>query len=160
VAAGARGRADITRAPFGRTPAGEAVEAFTLTNAHGLELRAATYGGTILSLSVPDRDGRVADVVLGHDSLEDYLSDSSYFGAIIGRFANRIANARFTIDGKTYRLAANDGPNHLHGGRTGFDRVVWRAVPFCTDRAAGVVLSYTSPDGEEGYPGNLDARVT
>jgi aldose 1-epimerase len=136
------------------------VEAFTLTNAHGLGVRAATYGGIIVSLSVPDRDGRVADVVLGHDSLEEYISGSSYFGAIIGRFCNRIANARFTVDGKTYRLAANDGPNHLHGGRNGFDRVVWRAAPFRTDRAAGVVLSYTSPDGEEGYPGNLDARVT
>jgi aldose 1-epimerase len=136
------------------------VEIFTLTNAHGLEVRAATYGGIIVSLSVPDRHGRVADVVLGHDSLEEYISDSSYFGAIIGRFGNRIANARFTVDGKTYRLAANNGSNHLHGGRTGFDRVVWRAAPFCTDRAAGVVLSYTSPDGEEGYPGNLDTRVT
>src|SRR5439155_18807939 len=127
---------------------------------HGLELRAVTYGGTIVSLSVPDRDGRVADVVLGHDSLEDYISDSSYFGAIIGRFANRIAGARFSVDGKQYRLTANDGPNHLHGGRTGFDRVVWRAAPFRTGHAAGVALSYISPDGEEGYPGNLDARVT
>jgi aldose 1-epimerase len=118
-----------------------------------------TYGGIIVSLSVPDRHGRSADVVLGHDSLEEYLSDSSYFGAIIGRFANRIAGARFTVDGKSYRLAANDGPNHLHGGRTGFDRVVWRAAPFRTGHAAGVALSYTSPNGEEGYPGNLDARV-
>jgi len=160
VTAGAGGRADITRAPFGRTPGGDAVEAFTLTNAHGLEARAATYGGTIVSLSVPDRNGRLADVVLGHDSLDEYIGGSNYFGAIIGRFANRIANARFTVDGKTYRLAANDGPNHLHGGRTGFDRVVWRAAPFRTDRAAGVALSYRSPDGEEGYPGNLDARVT
>jgi aldose 1-epimerase len=160
VTAGAGGRADITRAAFGRTPAGDAVEAFTLTNANGLTVRAATYGGTIVSLSVPDRDGRVADVVLGHDSLEEYLTDSSYFGAIIGRFANRIAGAWFTVDGKQYRLAANDGPNHLHGGRTGFDRVVWRATPFRADRAAGVALSYRSPDGEEGYPGNLDARVT
>jgi aldose 1-epimerase len=135
------------------------VDAFTLANAQGLELRAVTYGGIIVSLAVPDRDGRLADVVLGHDSLEEYLSDSSYFGAIIGRFANRIAGARFTVDGTPYRLAANDGPNHLHGGRTGFDRVVWRAAPFRTGDAAGVALSYTSPDGEEGYPGNLDARV-
>ena len=125
---GAPDRADVTRAPFGTTPAGVSVDAFTLTNRHGLELRAVTYGGIIVSLSVPDRDGRVADVVLGHDSLEEYLSDSSYFGAIIGRFANRIAGARFTVDGKPYLLAANDGPNHLHGGRTGFDRVVWRAA--------------------------------
>jgi aldose 1-epimerase len=150
----------VARAPFGTTPAGDPVEAFTLTSGHGLELRAVTYGGIIVSLSVPDRDGRLADVVLGHDSLEEYIGDSSYFGAIIGRFGNRIANARFTVDGRTYRLTANDGPNHLHGGRTGFDRVVWRGAPFGTDREAGVVLSYTSPDGDEGYPGKLDARVT
>lgn len=152
-------RTDVTRAAFGRTPAGEAVEVFTLTNPHGLTVRAATYGGTIVSLSAPDRDGHMADVVLGHDSLEGYIGDSNYFGAIIGRFANRIASARFAVDGKTYRLAANNGPNHLHGGRTGFDRVVWRAGPFCTDHAAGVALSYISPDGEEGYPGNLDVGV-
>jgi aldose 1-epimerase len=135
------------------------VSCFALVNAHGLELRAVTYGGIIVSLCVPDRDGRVADVVLGYDSLEQYLSDPFYFGAIIGRFANRIAGARFTVDGKPYLLAANNGPNHLHGGRTGFGRVVWRAAPFRTGHTAGVALSYTSPDGEEGYPGNLDTRV-
>jgi aldose 1-epimerase len=160
VTAGADGRADVTRAAFGRTPDGDTVEVFTLTNAQGLAVRAATYGGAIVSLAVPDRDGHLADVVLGHDSLAGYIGDSNYFGAIIGRFANRIAKARFTVDGKTYQLAANNGPNHLHGGRTGFDRVMWRPALFCTDRAAGLVLSYTSPDGEEGYPGNLDIRVT
>lgn len=150
----------MTRAPFGTTPAGDTVEVFTLTNAHGLEVRAATYGGIIVSLLVPDRDGRMADVVLGHDSLDAYLRGSLYFGAIVGRFCNRIANARFTVDGMTYRLVANDGRNHLHGGLKGFDQVVWRAAPFRTDSTVGVVLSYTSPDGEEGYPGNLNARVT
>jgi aldose 1-epimerase len=155
----AGGRTDVTRAAFGRTPAGEQAEVFTLTNPHGLAVRAAEYGGTIVSLSVPDRDGNMADVVLGHDSLEEYIEDSNYFGAIIGRFANRIANGRFALDGKTYRLATNNGPNHLHGGRTGFDRLVWRAAPFCTDNAAGIALSHTSPDGEEGYPGNLDVGV-
>lgn len=150
----------MTRAPFGTTPAGESVEAFTLTNAHGVELRAVTYGGIIVSISVPDRHGRVADVVLGHDSLEDYISDSTYFGAIVGRFANRIAGARFTLDGKTYHLTANNGPNHLHGGRAGFDRVVWRGAPLPADHGIGIALSYTSPDGEEGYPGTLDTRVT
>jgi aldose 1-epimerase len=159
VVPAAGGRADVTRLPFGTTPAGEPVESFTLTNAHGLEVRALTYGGIIVSLSVPDRRGHVADVVLGYDSLQKYLSDSFHFGAVIGRFCGRIANARFTVDGTTYRLAANDGPNHLHGGPAGFHRVVWRAAPFRTDRTAGVALSYTSPDGEEGYPGNLDARV-
>jgi aldose 1-epimerase len=150
----------VTRAPFGTAPAGDTVEVFTLTNAHGLEVRAATYGGIIVSLFVPDRDGRMADVVLGHDSLDAYLRGSLYFGAIVGRFCNRIANARFTVDGMTYRLVANDGRNHLHGGLKGFDQVVWRAAPFRTDSTVGVVLSYTSPDGEEGYPGNLNARVT
>jgi len=146
----------ITRAPFGTTPTGEPVDVFNLTNGRGLEVRALTYGGIIVSLSVPDRDGRQDDVVLGHSSLDGYISDSSYFGAIIGRFGNRIANARFTVDGTSYRLAANDGPNHLHGGRTGFDRVVWRAAPI----PGGIELSHTSPDGEEGYPGNLDVTVT
>lgn len=152
--------AEVTRAPFGATPAGDAVDIFTLTNPHGLEVRAASYGGIIVSLLVPDRDGRCTDVVLGHDSLEEYLRDASSFGALVGRYANRIANARFTLDGQTYRLTANDGVNHLHGGRTGFARVVWRAASFRAHQAAGVALSYTSPDGEEGYPGNVDARVT
>ncbi len=128
-------------------------------NAHDVELRALAYGGTITSLSVPDRDGRMADVVLGHDSLEDYRSDKSYFGAIVGRYANRIAGARFAIDGKSYQLSANAAPNHLHGGHTGLDRVLWEATPFNTAESAGLVLRYTSPDGEEGYPGTLNARV-
>jgi aldose 1-epimerase len=149
----------VSRAPFGTTPDGKAVNLFTLTNRHGLELRVLNYGGIIVSLSVPDRKGDVADVVLGHDSLQDYISDTSYFGAIIGRYANRIAGAQFTVDGKTYRLTANDGQNHLHGGRRGFDRVVWRAEPFHTEQAAGVELRYVSPDADEGYPGNLEAQV-
>lgn len=160
MTAGTGGRVDVTRTAFGRTPGGETVEAFTLTNAQGRSVRAATYGGTIVSLSVPDREGLLADVVLGHDSVDGYIGDSNYFGAIIGRVANRIAKARFTVDGKTYQLAANNGPNHLHGGRTGFDKVVWRPALFRTDRAAGLALSYTSPDGEDGYPGNLEVRVT
>jgi aldose 1-epimerase len=159
VAAGAGGRAHITQSSFGATQAGAHVDAFSVTNARGLELGALTYGGVITSLSVPDRGGRMADVVLGHDSLQDYRDDSSYFGAIIGRYANRIAGARFTLDGKSYRLTPNAGTNHLHGGHTGFDRVLWRAAPFATDDAAGVALHYSSPDGEEGYPGNLEVRV-
>jgi aldose 1-epimerase len=135
------------------------VDPFTLTNAHGLTMRVVSYGGIIVSLVLPDRKGHLADVVLGHDSLEQYVSDTSYFGAIIGRFANRIAGARFMVDGRSYRLTVNDGPNHLHGGRTGFDRVVWRVTPFRTGQAAGLTLSYLSRDGEEGYPGNLDTRV-
>ncbi|HEY7636965.1 MAG TPA: aldose epimerase family protein [Gemmatimonadales bacterium] len=149
----------MSRAPFGTTPAGDAVDVFTLANGHGLELRVLTFGGTIVSLSAPDAKGDVADLVLGHDSLEDYVRDTSYFGAIIGRYANRIAGARFAIDGKTHRLTANDGPNHLHGGRTGFDRVVWRAEPFHAEDSSGLALRYTSPDGAEGYPGNLEVQV-
>src|SRR5947207_9353249 len=147
----------VTRAPFGRTPDGEAVESFTLTNAH-IELRAISYGGIIVSLRVPDRTGRFDDVVLGHDTLEGYLAKPAYFGAVVGRYGNRIAKGRFTLDGKVYTLATNNGPNHLHGGVRGFDKVVWKAEP----AAAGVAVTfrYTSPDGEEGYPGTLTARVT
>jgi aldose 1-epimerase len=150
----------VTRAPFGTTPAGDPVELFTLTNAHGLVARATNYGCTVVSLVVPDRAGRMADVVLGYDSLEGYLRGSAYFGAIVGRVANRIAHARFTVDGTTHRLAANDGHHHLHGGRRGFDKVVWDAAPFRTTASSGVALRYTSPDGEEGYPGTLRAMVT
>ena len=102
----------------------------------------------------------MADVVLGHDSLEDYRSDTSYFGAIVGRCANRIAGARFAIDGKSYQISANAGANHLHGGRTGFDRVLWEGTPFTTADSACVVLHYTSPDGEEGYPGTVGAEFS
>jgi aldose 1-epimerase len=150
----------VTGTPFGTTPAGEPVEIFTLANGRGLEARIATYGGIVVSLLVPDRRGRPANVVLGHDALEAYLRDSRYLGAVVGRYANRIAHARFTLDGVTYRLAANNGPHHLHGGLHGFDKVVWRAEPFQQDGRAGLALRHTSPDGEEGYPGTLTARVT
>lgn len=145
---------------FGETAEGVPVELYTLTNAHGLEVRAMTYGGIIVSLKVPDRDGNLGDVVLGYDSLDGYLEASPYFGAIIGRYGNRIANARFTLDGVEYSLAANDGPNALHGGEKGFDKVVWRAEPFQNEEGVGVVFAHTSADGEEGYPGTLEARVT
>ena len=150
----------VTRAPFGRTPAGEAVEVFTLTTAHGLRVRAITYGGIIVSLETPDRTGRRGDIVLGYDSLDGYLRSSPYFGAIVGRYGNRIAGGRFTLDGIAYRLATNNGPNHLHGGARGLDKVVWAAEPFSSDSGAGVAFRYTSLDGEEGYPGALRMRVT
>ena len=150
----------ITSVPFGTTDAGEVVELFTMTNANGLEVRAITYGGIILSIKTPDRDGRWDDIVLGFDSLEPYLAGSPYFGSIIGRYGNRIAQGRFTLDGETFTLAANNAPNHLHGGDIGFDKVVWTGESFERDDAVGVVFSYTSPDGEEGYPGTLDVRVT
>jgi aldose 1-epimerase len=114
-----------------------------------------SYGGVIVSLLAPDREGRLANLVLGFETFEEYARQTSYFGAIVGRYANRIANARFTLDGKTYRLTANDGSNHLHGGRTGFNRVLWRPEPL----ESGLRLRYTSPDGEEGYPGTVHAEV-
>jgi aldose 1-epimerase len=136
------------------------VDLYTLTNASGMEVRVVTYGGIILSLRVPDRDGKLGDVVLGYDALARYFKASPYFGSIIGRYGNRIARGRFTLDGKEYTLAGNNGPNALHGGLKGFDKVVWRAAPFEKDEGVGVVFSYTSRDGEEGYPGKLDAKVT
>jgi len=153
-------KASVARAAFGHTPDGQAVELFTLTNARGTEVRAISYGGIIVSLRVPDRAGRLGDVVLGHDSLEGYLKAPSYFGCIVGRYGNRIAKGQFTLDGRTYHLATNNGANHLHGGKRGFDKVVWTADPFENASGVGVVFTYTSPDGEEGYPGNLKARVT
>jgi aldose 1-epimerase len=150
----------VARAPFGTMPSGQAVEVFTLTNPSGIEVRAITYGGIILSLRTPDRNGVLGDIVLGYDDLEGYLRETPYFGSIIGRYGNRIANGRFTLDGETYTLARNNGPNHLHGGVVGFDKVEWAAEPFESDTAAGIVFRYTSQDGEEGYPGTLTAQVT
>jgi aldose 1-epimerase len=135
------------------------MEVHTLTNARGMVVRLIPTGGTIVSIAAPDRNGLYADVALGYDSLEDYAAGTAYAGATIGRYANRIAKGRFTLDGREYRLATNDGPNHLHGGRRGFDKVTWRVEPFRSVSVAGAVLAYTSPDGEEGYPGTLQARV-
>jgi len=149
----------VTRAPFGTTPTGDPVEIFTLTNASGLVVRATNYGGIIVSLWAPDRSGELADIVLGYDTLDGYLDNVAYFGAIVGRYANRIAHARFTLNGTTYQLAANEGSNHLHGGRRGFDKAVWRADPQRAGSAVGLVLQHTSPDGDEGYPGTLQVRV-
>jgi len=150
----------ITRELFGRMPDGQQVELFTLANAHGLRAKIITYGAIVVSLEVPDRTGALADVVLGYDNLQQYLKDSPYFGAIVGRYGNRIARGRFTLDGAEYRLATNDGRNHLHGGIRGFDKVLWKGEPFKEKQAVGVRLTYLSPDGEEGYPGNLNAIVT
>src|SRR5213595_410775 len=159
-AACARGGGGVAREPFGTTHRGEAVSVYTLKNAHGIELRVLDYGGIIVSLRVPDRNGRLDDVVLGFDSLGDYERGSPYFGAIIGRYGNRIARGRFALDGRTYTLATNNGLNHLHGGVRGFDKVVWAAAPFEHGDSVGLVLNYTSRDGEEGYPGTLRATVT
>jgi aldose 1-epimerase len=150
----------IDRGKFGTLPDGRVIDVVTLRNRSGITLRVITYGGIIVSLSTPDRAGELDDIVLGFDTLDGYLGESPYFGAIIGRVGNRIANGRFVLDGVEYHLAKNNGPNHLHGGIRGFDKVVWDARTFERGDAAGVVLTYASPDGEEGYPGRLDATVT
>ena len=149
----------VTRGSFGETD-GQKVEVFTLTNAHGLEARVISYGATLISLKVPDRKGQLGDIVLGQDDLEGYKTRSRFFGPVVGRYGNRIAKGRFTLDGKTYTLATNNGPNHLHGGVKGFDKMVWSGEPREAKGSASVTLSYLSKDGEEGYPGNLQARVT
>jgi len=150
----------ISRASFGVTPDGESVDVFTLANGSGVEVRAITYGGIIVSLRVPDRDGRLGDIVLGFDNLDGYVEGSPYFGAIVGRYANRIANGQFTLAGETYHLATNNGPNHLHGGVRGFDKIVWHAEMLESDSGVAVIFTHTSPDGDEGYPGTLSIRVT
>jgi aldose 1-epimerase len=138
---------------------GQPVERYTLRNAHGIELRVISYGATLTELRVPDRAGKLADVVLGFDRLEEYVDHSPYFGATIGRVANRIAGAHFELAGEQYQLAANNGPNHLHGGKRGWDKVVWSAAPVAREDGVAVKLSYLSPDGEEGYPGNVRATT-
>lgn len=157
MASGAQ--AGIKKEPFGKTADGQAVEIYTLTNAKGAEARIMTYGGTVVSLKVPDRDGKLGDVVLGYPSLDGYLKNSPYFGCITGRYANRIAKGRFSLNGKTYTLAVNNDPNHLHGGVKGFDKVVWNAKEMRSKGGVGVEFSYLSKDGEEGYPGNLSVKV-
>ncbi len=149
----------IESQPFGTTAAGIAVEEYTLTNSSGMEVKIITYGGAITSIRVPDRYGVMTNVVLGFDNLADYETRSPYFGNITGRYANRIANATFTLDGTVYTLAANNGPNSLHGGINGFDNQVWTAEEIEGDGEVGLSLSYLSPDGEEGYPGNLSVTV-
>jgi aldose 1-epimerase len=157
---GSGATASVTRAPFGMLPGGDSVQLFTLSAARGLEVRIMTYGATIVSIRAPDRTGRLDNITLGYDSLGGYLTSSPYFGAIVGRYANRIARGRFTLDGRTYTLATNNGPNHLHGGVRGFDKVNWTAEEVPSDSGAAVAFSYRGADGEEGYPGNLHVRVT
>lgn len=161
ASAGPHGKARIVSEPFGTTPDGTEVERYTLVNARGMRVRILTYGGIVQSIEVPDRRGRFANVALGFATLEDYVErNSPYFGAIIGRYANRIGGASFTLDGEEYTLAANDGENSLHGGNKGFDKRVWDATPVPpTRRGVGLELAYTSPDGEEGYPGTLTVEV-
>lgn len=150
----------IVEQPWGQTKDGQAVSLFTLKNAQGMEARITNYGGIIVSLTAPDRAGVFADVVLGFDTLAEYEASNPFFGCITGRYANRIAGGRFELNGREYMLAKNNGPNHLHGGRVGFDKRVWQARTLEKKRGVGLELRYVSPDGEEGYPGTLSCKVT
>ena len=148
----------VEEQPFGTTKEGKKITLYTLTNSHHMEVRAMNYGAIIVSLRVPDRKGQVADIVLGHDTLEGYFDNSPHLGGLVGRYANRIANGSFTLDGVKYSLPKNNGPNTLHGGIKGFDQAVWQGAPL--KGKTGVAFSYLSKDGEEGFPGNLKVKVT
>jgi aldose 1-epimerase len=150
---------DIAKQTFGKTSDEKAVDLYTLTNDSGMVVKITNFGGIITSLKVPDRDSIIDDVVLGFDSLEEYLKGHPYFGAIVGRYANRICKGKFTLNGIDYTLATNQGGNHLHGGNKGFDKVVWDAYTMKTDDSVVLKLEYLSPDREEGYPGNLSCIV-
>ncbi|MDG3005825.1 aldose epimerase family protein [Paludisphaera mucosa] len=149
----------LSKMGYGKTKDGEAVELYTLQNGK-TTVKIATYGATVVSIEVPDKNGHVADVTLGFDSLDGYLGEHPYFGATVGRVANRIAKGKFSLDGKDYTLAVNNPPNTLHGGKKGFNRVVWKAEPVESPDGPAVKMTYTSRDGEEGYPGTLTASVT
>ncbi len=151
----------IRKQPFGSTAEKKAVDLYTLTNANGVEAGIITYGGIVVSLKVPDRAGKLQEVTLGYDSLDGYLKNNSpYFGALIGRYANRIDKGKFSLGGREYRLATNNGESHLHGGNRGFDKVIWKAEEIRGENSVGLKLAYVSPDSEEGYPGALTVAVT
>ncbi|HEY9501902.1 MAG TPA: aldose epimerase family protein [Pyrinomonadaceae bacterium] len=154
-----KGQANITKESFGKTGDGENVDLYTLTNNLGMQAKIMNYGGIVVSLKVPDRNGKMDDVVLGFNDLDSYLKGHPYFGAIVGRYGNRIAKGRFTLNGVEYKLAVNNGENHLHGGIKGFDKVVWTAKEMRTKMGPALSLTYISKDGEEGYPGTLTATV-
>ena len=149
----------VDRATFGALPDGTTVERFTLRNANGVEVVLSSLGAAIHSIRTPDRGGRTADVVLGFDTFDEWTANPPFFGVIVGRYANRIAGGRFSLDGAAYTLATNDGPNHLHGGPRGFDKRVWQAEPLDAEGSNAVRFTYESPDGEEGYPGTLAVSV-
>jgi aldose 1-epimerase len=151
----------VTKQPFGATPGGQSVELYTLRNAAGAEAKIMTYGGIVQSLSVADKSGKFGDVALGYDDLAGYIKETPYFGALVGRYGNRIGGAKFTLEGKTYTLATNNGPNTLHGGLKGFDKVVWKVVKADVGpQGPRLELNYLSKDGEEGFPGNLNVFAT
>ena len=149
----------VRKSSFGKTPEGRQVDLYTLKNQKGVEVAITNFGGIVVSVKVPDRHGKMADVVLGYDSLDGYINDKSYFGALIGRYGNRIAHGQFTLDGVTYKLAKNNGENSLHGGLKGFNKAVWEAKEASSNEGPSLRLNYLSKDGEEGYPGNLKVQV-
>jgi len=150
----------LTKRPYGQLEDGTEIEQYTLSNGKGLTVKVITYGAMITAVEVPDRDGKIENITLFRDSLEDYLAGHPYFGCAVGRYANRIAQGKFTLDGTEYTLATNDGANHLHGGEKGFDKLVWKAKPIEEKDFVGVRFKLVSPDGDEGYPGTLTATVT
>jgi aldose 1-epimerase len=152
-------KASVTKASFGRLTDGTEIEQYTLTNAKGASCKVITYGGRVTELQMPDRAGKLGDIVLGYDKLDNYLAENPYFGAAIGRYGNRIAKAKFKLEGKAYSCAVNNGPNSLHGGIKGFDKVVWKAEIVSSLDGAALKLTYFSKDGEEGYPGNLTVTM-
>lgn len=158
-AAAAEKKMSLEKKSFGKTAQGRTVEQYVLADGRGVTVKIITYGAIITSVQTPDRTGRPGEITLGFDTLEPYLAGHPFFGALCGRVANRIAQGKFSIDGHTYHLATNNGPNHLHGGNVGFDKAVWSAEAFTDAKAVGVRLTHRSPDGDEGYPGNLAATV-
>jgi aldose 1-epimerase len=154
-----RARMDIEKEQFGRTKRGERADIYTLKNANGCEAKITNYGGILVSLEVPDQAGKLGDVVLGYETLNEYVKNNPYFGALIGRYGNRIAKGKFKLGDRVYTLATNNGENHLHGGIVGFDKVVWDAKEIREAEGVGLELTYMSKDGEEGYPGNLSVGV-
>lgn len=153
------GTNDVSVAAYGQLSSGELVSEYTLRNKNGIEVKVINYGGIITELHTPDKLGKFADVVLGYDSLGGYLKDTSYFGALIGRYGNRIGDATFAIDGVKYDVSMNDGDHHLHGGEKGFDKNIWQVAPFAKQGERGLTLTLFSPDGDQGYPGNLSVQV-
>ncbi len=149
----------ITKAPFGFLPDGRAATLYTLTNPNGLVVKISDFGGIITEIHTPDRAGNFADIALGFDSVEPYVDDSPYFGALIGRYGNRLCEGRFALDGQVVQLPVNNGKNHLHGGHDGYHKVLWKALPFQEGDSVGLTLTHRSVDGEQGYPGTLDVTV-
>ena len=156
----AQSKSAVEKRAFGKTPEGTAIDLYVLKNKNGVEANVITFGAALVSLKTPDRSGSIADVVLGYKDIDGYVNDKAYLGATVGRYANRIANGKFTLEGKTYQVPKNDGNNSLHGGLKGFNKRVWTAHDVTSAKGPAVRFTYLSSDGEEGYPGNLKVNVT